>query len=261
MNRIAVGMAVLCLIISGAAVGQDTTPTLRISLRGWWADIDADTSLVKDLFGGGRIDIDDELDIDTEIAPEAVLRLQLRPRHALELRLLYLSYDADETVIRPLLFDDSPTVLFNRLKGDISLAYARFGWRWAIIAPRNGAFRLETMLDVAGGQAKAEYELDLPVVPYTFDEDEVKVAGALPTIGLAATIAPAKWFELVAEASGMTAGEYGHILDYETLARLKFAQWFGIEGGYRGLYIKGSDGDDEAKFDFHGPFAGISLSF
>jgi len=260
MNRIAVSTLAFCLVLNGAAAAQDVSPAFRLTLRGWWADVDAETSLVKDLFGG-RIDIDDELGIDTETVPEARLRLQLKPRHAIELRLLHLSYDADETVIRPLLFDDSLTALFNRLKGEITLTYARLGWRWAIVAPDNGRFRLETMLDIVGGEATAEYKVELPIVPYTFDKDEVEVAGALPTLGLAAAVAPADWLELAAEVSGMTAGKYGRVLDYEALLRIKLADWFGIEGGYRGLYIKGSDGDDEAKFDFHGPFAGLSLSF
>lgn len=284
---------VLTLILFGVLSAGADMPRLQLTLRGWYANLDGDTSVLKKL-SGDDIDLDDTLGFDDYTAPEVRLRLQLVDRHALELRYAHLAFDTGEYLIEPLVFDQRLAGVLNRVEGDLELHYIRLGWRYRLIGDGGGPFDLETVADAAIFNGKAEYKLYEWWNPWLVDdEDEYDEWGGLPLLGLSATVRPMDRIELFGEAAGMYAGDYGHAFDAEAGLRFMVTDFFALEAGYRMFRLHGewedkSDGpglanlflgdadtfirdvlvrriyggdDDEATLTMSGPFVGASLRF
>src|SRR5690606_32786771 len=145
--------------VCGPALAQEETVEfdhLSLTLRAWRVDFDAETSLVKDLTGGD-IDLDDELAIDDDYSPEAILRWQPLPRHAFELAYNNMSFEGDEIVAQGVVVDDSFIPLFAHLEVDSDMHFLRLDWRRSFFEP-DARFNIETILGVQGFDISGEYE-------------------------------------------------------------------------------------------------------
>jgi hypothetical protein len=274
-------LVVLALIAPGvSAIAQTedggSLQRLGLTVRGWRANLDGDTSLITNLIGD-RLDLDRKLGIDDEDSLDARIRLQLTRNHALVFRYVYLDFSGENTVVEPLLFEGELAGLASYVESDIELHYGRVGWRWSIIGDPTERFHLDTVLDAA------VFSLDASAKHYDvwnyFVPEEHSFDGTigLPVVGLGFNGRPTKYLEVFGEFAGMYAGDYGHLFDAEAGLRLPFGDHFAIEGGYRWFAINGRFGefDDlplvpkllgaeeekEADLTMEGPFVGVSIRF
>lgn len=260
--------------LSGVPAAAEAPETyLKLEVRYWWSDLDAQTSLVREGFGGGRVDLHDELGLDDDELPEVELRWQMAPRHGLRLSYMRLDTEGSETSWRPLLLnplrlDDTLVGGAYRIDSDLELNYFRLGWYWSFLGESDSPFSLELMLDAAVADVDAGYDARyltaLSLDPRNWfgrDEDDWDGVGGLPLVGLAATVRPFERLHLHAQVEGMTGGSYGYILDAEASAEVMLGNHIGVKGGYRDLRIKLDISDDDGKVEFSGPFVGASVKF
>ena len=83
----------------------------------------------------------------------------------------------------------------------------------------------------------------------------------IPTLGLGAKVNILPQFHGYANISGMYAGHYGHIYDFEAGIQFKPAPHFAITAGYRKIETKVKHKDDYGKLKMNGPFAGVRFDF
>jgi len=233
----------------------------ELTLRGWSTDFEADSTLLREVFGV-RVDVADELGLDPDTIPEIRLRWRFAKHHSFTAAYLGIDESADRAILRPFVLDDGVTAPFGALKADLNLDYFRLGWRWEIGGRKSDKFDLETILDVAIFDLEASYRHNGLFLPFFLSsEDSVDETVAIPLIGLRAEGRPFKHLGIYGEVAGMIAGDYGDIVDLEFGVRGYLGKHLTLEGGYRYFSINGSDGDDEADVTLDGPFLGVGLRF
>ncbi len=275
----------------GAVVAQEETvefDRLSLTLRAWRVDFSAETSLVKDLTGD-KLDLDDQLAIDDNYSPEAILRWQFLPKHAFELAYNQMSFDGDEIIAEGVVIDDSFIPLFAHLEVDSDLHFLRLDWRRSFFQP-DAKFNIETILGVQGFDVSGEYEAypvggawrkvfpdwardvrrDLGrLLPDELDflnvdlyyQDEEDITAGLPIVGLGMEFRPIDRLSIEAEAYGMYAGDYGNFFNAEAALKFRLTHWLELEGGYRYWNLEYEDDDDEYQVIMNGAFVGGTVSF
>jgi hypothetical protein len=286
-------MLTLVMLMTAGAVAQETwvvNDRLLIQLRGWWTDFDAQTSLVRGWFGG-KIDLDDALNLDREWTPEVSLRWQFKPRHAVQLRYNYLQFDGSEFLTRGVTIDRQVIPLFAQLEADVDMHFLRLDWRRKWFMDKSDSFDFETSLGVLGFDVQGKYQAYFPgfgwigglgpfsrgvwqrlvdaALPNYLDflnaalyrEDKEDITAALPVLGVGFDWQATRRLSLGAEISGMYAGSYGQFFDAEASLAFAITPWFDINGGYRYWRVDADDGDDDYRVVMSGPFVGGTIRF
>ena len=83
----------------------------------------------------------------------------------------------------------------------------------------------------------------------------------LPTLGLGVYANLLPQFNAYANISGMYAGHYGHLYDFEAGIKYKPTPHFSITAGYRKIEVKVDHKNDYGKIKMQGPFAGLRFDF
>ncbi len=266
----------------------DLNQHLSLTLRAWRVDFNAETSLVKDL-KGDKLDLDDELAIDDDYSPEAILRWQIVPRHALELAYNHMSFDGDEIVAQGVVIDDSFIPLFAHLEVDSNLNFLRLDWRRSFFE-QDARFNIDTILGVQGFDVEGEYEAYLPgggwrkafpdwardlrrdighFLPDKLDflntdlyyHDKEDITAGLPIVGLGLQFRPIDRLTISGQAYGMYAGDYGNFFNAEAGLKFRLTKWLELEGGYRYWNLEYDDSDDDYQVIMNGAFVGGTVSF
>ncbi len=145
----------------------------------------------------------------------------------------------------------------TRVVSDLDLHYARLGWIWQPwLIPE--VLRLGPILEAKA--FVAEMTLKAPSLVPRLQETE-KVSVVIPTVGLAVDFRLFPVVDLFAEASGLTVGHPGHVVDAEAGARLSLFRFLAITGGYRFFEVRGEDNRSFARLRLSGPFLGASIRF
>ena len=84
---------------------------------------------------------------------------------------------------------------------------------------------------------------------------------AFPTVGAMLSVTPISALDVFAEVSGMTFGDFGHVVDAEIGLRFIPIRFLTVSGGYRLFDLRVSNDDDFAKLKLTGPFVGASIRF
>ncbi|MFB3897633.1 MAG: hypothetical protein ACE14V_15175 [bacterium] len=228
--------------------------------RYWLPDLTANARVSDAGIAGTEFDLVSDLGFDDENAFEGRLIWNISPRQVVRVAYTQLHYTGDQNINQQIIFDGQVYNIGTRVVSDLKIQYARAGWIWYFADSGQGKFKLGTLVEAKGIWLDAK--LDAPdTVPAISEEKEVVVG--LPTVGLVLDLNPAPMINIFAEASGLTAGDWGYCLDAE--AGLKFipVKNLTIFGGYRYLDAKGEDEDnnDFVKAKLKGPFAGATFRF
>ena len=235
--------------------------------RYWMPDLNAKAKIEKSSIGSD-IDFRSDLGIKDEDFPEGRLIWNVGPDSSIRIFYTQAKYEGDQAVARSIDFNGKTYTAGTAVSSNLDLQYFGLGWIWQFLNAGDEKFKLGTILELKGVAGKAS--LEAQALAFSESEDFI---GGLPTAGLALELNPFKrsapyekkgWWKglkLYAEASGMSAGEYGYFIDSEAGVKLAPYKYFSISGGYRYVSLKAEDEPDYAKIELKGPFVGASIRF
>ncbi len=252
------------LVLAAVVVGLAASPAsaqmlVELEARYWLPDLDASMKVDDDSLPGTDIDLEEDLGLDGEEAPEG--RLTIRTGVVSRLRLAYtrLRFEADETLSRTIRFGGETFAAGQTVASEVEMHYGRVGWLWQPLTIP-GLLRFGPLFEVKGFWVEASIETR-GAGPTASETERFPLA--LPTVGLALDLSPHPMIHLFAEASGVPLGDLGHVVDAEAGLRLTPLPLLAISAGYRifDVRIGEDDDDDMAELTLFGPFVGASLRF
>jgi hypothetical protein len=81
------------------------------------------------------------------------------------------------------------------------------------------------------------------------------------TVGADIKIAPTPWMEIDSVISAIPVGGLGRVVDADAAAKYFFHKNVSVQGGYRFLRLRVSDGPNLAELRIQGPFIGMGFRF
>ena len=253
MLRVIVVTALAVLLTGGVAFAQ----IVELEGRYWFIGVDADVQTTSEAIRGTNIDLSHDLGIDGADAPEERLTFWAGPASRIRLAYTRLEFDAEETLSRTIKFSGVTFSENSRVATDIDIHYGRIAWIWQPLAIP-GVLRFGGLFEAKGFVIDAHLRT-LDVAPMV--RKSVPIALVLPTLGLALDVTALPMLNVFVEASGLPAGNLGHIVDAEAGVRFVPIRFFSLSAGYRVLDIRAHEGGDFAKLNLSGPFVGASLRF
>ena len=247
-------LAILFLVsFIGFVCGEE-----RIEFQGryWTTDLDTRIKVASNSVEGTDVDLKDDLGINDEDFPEARLTIALSKHNKMRFGYTQISYNGERNITRTIMFNGKSYTLGSKVETDFDLKYLRLGWIWEFINIGDGVFEGGTLFEVKGFIIEAS--LNAPSLSISESED---FRGAFPSLGLTLGMQPHKSVNLFAEASGISAGNYGYFYDAEVGVEFTITKSFTILGEYRILELKAEDDSNYAKLKIKGPFAGGTLRF
>lgn len=245
--------ALAVLLFQGVAFAE----LIDLEGRYWFTDLKASIKAKSGSLPGTDIDFGDDLGLESEDAPELRLTFWAGPASRIRLAYSRLHFEGDKTLSRTVTFEGDTFTANQRVVTDLEIHYGRIGWLWQPLAIP-GILRFGGLLEAKGFFVEAE--LETRAVSPRVKENAVFPL-VLPTIGLALDVTPHRMFNLFAEASGLPAGDLGHVVDAEVGVRFIPIRFVTISAGYRIFDIRVGDKDDFAKLRISGPFVGASVRF
>ncbi len=245
------------LVLLTALPGVAAAQFIELEGRVWVPEISARAKIEGGSSAGTTIDFDRDLGIDTEPLPELRLSIFTGPNSRLRLAYTHARWEGNSAIGQAVQFNGTTYPAGARIVSDLDLHYARLGWIWQPwLIP--GVLRLGPILEAKA--FVAEMTLKAPALVPRLQETE-KVSVVIPTVGLAVDFRLFPVVDLFAEASGLTVGHPGHVVDAEAGARLSLFRFLAITGGYRFFEVRGEDNRSFARLRLSGPFLGASIRF
>jgi hypothetical protein len=253
MVRTVLLAALAVLFAQGVAFGQ----IVELEGRYWFTDLSASIKAERGSLPATDIDMGDDLGLKSANAPEGRLTFLTGPNSRIRLAYTRLDFEGEKTVGRTITFDGNTFAANSRMASDLEIQYGRLGWIWEPLGiPKilkfggileAKGFLIDASLRTRGATPETKESATLPLV--------------LPTLGLALDLTIYPKVHLFAEASGLPAGDLGHIVDAEAGLRFSPLPIVTLSAGYRLFDMRVEDGGDRAKLRLYGPFVGASLRF
>lgn len=245
--------ALAVLLVPGLAFAQ----LIELEGRYWFTDLTSSIKAESRSIPGTDIDFDEDLGLDADDSPEARLTFFTGPFSRIRLAYTRLNFEGDKTLSRTVTFEGETFTANTRVASELELHYGRLGWLFQpVVLP--GILRFGGLLELKGFFIDASLRTR-DVSPEV--RESVRFPLVLPTIGLALDVTALPKLHLFAEASGLPAGDYGHIVDAEVGVRFIPIRFFSLSAGYRIFDIRAGDDDNFAKLRIFGPFVGASVRF
>ena len=252
-------MIVLTLILSALilllAPERTIAEIVDVEGRYWFATLDASTKVESGSLPGTRIDVGQDLRVDDANLPEVRLTFSTGLNSKLRLTYLQGNFDGATTLSQSIQFAGTTFGASTRVESDLDLYYGRVGWTWQFNAVP-GIFKIGPLLELKGVVVDATIRS-----PGTGLRESTVFPMAFPTVGGMLSITPIAALEIFAEVSGMTFGDFGHVVDAEAGLRFIPVRFVAVSAGYRVFDLRVSNDDDFAKLKLTGPFVGASFRF
>jgi hypothetical protein len=230
---------------------------LELDGRYWIPDVSARAKIEGGSRPGTAFDFGRDLGISDE--PLADLRLSVFTGAHSKLRLAYAhaSFEGDTIIDQTIQFNGTDYPAMTRVVSELAVHYLRLGWIWQLpLIP--GRLNVGPVVEAKGFMVEAT--LKAPATAPPLRETET-LAIALPSAGLAIDLSPYPGIDLFAEASGLTLGDRGHVVDAEAGVRVTLLKFLAITGGYRFFEVRGEEDRSFARLRLSGPFMGAVIRF
>jgi hypothetical protein len=245
-------------LVASAAASQ----TLELEGRFWPATLAAQVNVT-----GGRTDIPadltminlkDDLGLKDKNLADWRLTLTTGPHSRLRVGYLTMSYSADQTLHRTVVFNGTTYTVGTRVISDLGLDYWRLGWIWYFAGASSDTVQFGSLLEakrISTDASVAAPELASPI------HEKKSFAATLPSVGMVLDIKPSHAVDVYLEASGVSAGTYGRGVDAEAGVKLLPVPSVSMSAGYRYFDLEAKDNPDFAKIKNTGPYVGLALRF
>jgi len=253
-----------CVLLGVLALATAPLAAQTIELEGrfWPATLTSQVNAT-----GGRtdippelttIDLKDDLGLKDKNLQEWRLTLFTGPHSRLRLAYLTMNYAADQELHRTVVFNGTTYNVGTRVVTKLGLDYWRLGWIWTFAGGTSDTVQFGSLLEaktITTDASVAAPELAPPIA------EKKRFSGTMPSVGLVLDVRPSRTVNLCFEASGISAGTYGHGIDAEASIRLLPVANLAISAGYRYFDLEAKDDPDFAKIKNTGPYAGLALRF
>jgi hypothetical protein len=248
------------LVAAGMLVGQPVVAgaqLLELEGRYWPAAVEARAKIEGGALPGTALDFERDLGIDEEPLADLRLAALTGPNSRLRLAYTHAAYEGDRVVDRDIEFNGTTYLAATRVVSELDLHYARLGWIWQLPLSA-GRLRVGPLVEVKG--FLVETTLDAPTAtPRRRETESVRLV--IPTVGLALDLSPLPGVAVFTEASGLSVGQTGHVVDAEAGVRVTLMKLFTLIGGYRVFDVRGEEDASFARLRLSGPFAGATIRF
>jgi len=229
---------------------------LKVEGRYWFTALDSGVKVSTSVLAGTDIDVVDDLGFDDrKNFPEGRIILGIGS-HKLRYAYVPLSWDGKKSLVSNVDFAGQTFTAGTTVKSSLDVAYHRLSYEYDIIDLMDNKFGIVVEAKYFGIDAEIKDTLA------NIKESE-SINAPLPCVGLSAGVALPMLFNVSAEATGMTFGSYGHIVDAEGMLNFKPLPLLTVSAGYRyfDLVFEAHSGDDKFDFTVKGPFALLRAGF
>ncbi len=229
----------------------------EVGVRGfyWIPKITGDIRVDDDGIDGTRIDLEDDLDIESDGYPGAEAFIGLGSHH-ISLAYYRAKVDGEEVLSRDINFAGETFNISESVDSELEYDAWDFQYRWDFLDLENilAGFSLGLVgrIQVFDGSAEIESSTLRAATDFT-------IAAPMAGLGFNAGIL-ADWIEVRAIATGMSYGD-GTIFDGQADISFTPFPFFDIHGGYRYFMIDVDEDDIELDSEIAGPFVGVTISF
>ncbi|MCK5235723.1 MAG: hypothetical protein KAR06_01965, partial [Deltaproteobacteria bacterium] len=174
--------------------------------------------------------------------------------HKLRYIFLPMSWKGSSDIQRNIVFGGETYTVGSTVSGDLTIDYHRLGYEYDIIDTLDNKLGIifeVKYLDIVGS-------LQEPLIPL---DEKGEIALPIPTVGLTFQIGLPSFFTVGAEVTGMSAGQYGRIIDAEAAINFAPVPFFRLSGGYKILNVHGEYQDNVVDLSIKGPFAMLRFKF
>jgi hypothetical protein len=210
---------------------------------------------------GSQIDFEEDLGIEQSTMRQ--LRVVLRPARKHKFRFEYtpISYDAEGTISREVVFNGIRFPLSLPVQTDLDWRAYRFGYEWDFIYRERGFFGL--VLDVKYTDVEA-------TLTNVIDTEFVRARAPIPAIGAIGRVYVVRNVSITGEFTGFRLPDVdedyaARFYDFDLYGTANFTDHFGVQGGYRSLTvfyrIVNGPNTDEGDLKMQGPYFGGVLRF
>lgn len=226
---------------------------VNVELQAWFPNVSG--SAQDDALGAAdTVSLKGDLGLQSENIPEVRATWDFGRRSQLRLAFCNFGGQGSNVINRTFNYGGSVYVVGDRVNSNYNFNVFESGYHWRLFQWPTVQIGFLAQLNVLWGQTA------LTVPARGVNE---RISGILPLPSLGATFAWQPWeqFHFFGEVSGMTAGEYGHLLEFEAGAEVQPAKGFLVKGGYRFMEAKAEDNPDFFELRIQGPFMETGWTF
>ncbi|MCU1237688.1 MAG: putative exported protein [Candidatus Solibacter sp.] len=235
----------LGLIAAGALSAQ---PHVELEGRYWFSQVNSKIRVEKQGLGTD-IDVKNDLGFTDSDFPEG--RAAVRWGHSrLSFDYTPIDFSGDRVVSRTLVFNGRTYSFGTQVISDLEAKHLQLGWTYQFHL-LGGRVKLGPMVEAHGFLLSGS--LRAPAVNVESKED---LSVGLPTVGPSLEISPHRRIDVYGEASGMSAGDYGHFIRSEAGVRFRPLRFVQFTAGYRTFNLRVANSPDFAHLHLRGPFVG-----
>jgi hypothetical protein len=234
-----------------ATTALSAQASFEIEGRYWFSQVN---SRLRVEYQGLGTDIDGKNDLgftDSGI-PEA--RAAVRWGHN-QVQFVYtpISFSGDRVVTRTLIFNGRTYTFGTRVVSGLEAKHLQIGFTH-YFSLHHGLVKLGPMVEAHGFLLSGT--LQAPAVNANSKED---LSVGIPAIGPSLEISPHRQVDIYGEASGMSAGDYGHFIRGEAGVRIRPVRFLQLTAGYQTFNLRLANSSDFARLHLRGPFVGAGL--
>ena len=250
MRGLALGL-LASVLIAGAASAE---PTIELQGRCWFPDLRSNAIVSNSTLPATKFDLKKDLGVKDEAIPEGQLVWHISRKHEVRAGANFVTFNGAKTLTTAITINGTTYAIGVPVTSELKLNTYNVGWGYRFVD--NGTVSLTSLLDVkifdisgtvTGGGVTESGSITVP----------------LPTIGLGLEARLPHNLALCAEVTGMSAGDYGHLVDAEFGLKYTPIRYFSIGGGYRWVDFKATDNNtgDRVVVSLDGPYLDIHGQF
>lgn len=251
MRRLGLGLfaSVLCAGLASAE------PTIELQGRYWFPDLRSNAQISSSSTVGTVVDLKDDLGVGNEAIPEGQLIWHITRKHELRAGANFATFNGSKFVTKNITFDGTTYAVGTQVNSELKLNTYNVGWAYQFAG--NEIVTLKSILDVK------IFDIDGTLNAVGYATENANMTIPLPTIGLGLEAKLPLDLAFCTEVTGMSAGDFGHLVDAELGLKYSPIKHISVAGGYRWVDFKGQDDDanDRVVLNLQGPYVNVNAQF
>jgi len=226
---------------------------VNVELQAWFPNVSG-SAQDQALLPGDTVSLKADLGVRAENVPEVRMTYDFGRRSQWRLSFANFGGQGSNLLTRTFNYGGSAFLVGDQVNSNYNFNVFESGYHWRV-------FQWPTVQVGFLAQLSAIWGQSAITVPARGINE--RISGILPIPSVGATFAWQPWeqFHLFGEVSGMTAGEYGHLLEFEGGAEVEPMEGFRVKGGYRYFEARGEDNPNFFELRLQGPFAEAGFTF